>query len=304
MTMGARVLSTAHGTHRDAFAPIDWLLFATVGTIWGSSFLFIAIGLGMFEAGLITWLRILFGAAALWPLRRARVRFEREDLTRLTVLSFAWVIVPFTLFPLAQGSVNSAIAGMLNGAAPIFTAVIATLLLRRAPGPRQLIGIPLGFVGVAAIALSAATTGPSQALGVGMILVATVCYGIAFNIATPLQHRYGSVPVMAAILAIGAVVTAPLGIASLPGSGFGWDSLAAVAVLGLVGTGFAFVLMGRFVGRVGATRASIVGYLIPVVALGLGVLFRGDDVGPAALVGVALVVGGAYLTSRREPALL
>lgn len=304
MTMGARVLSTAHGTHRDAFAPIDWLLFATVGTIWGSSFLFIAIGLGTFEAGLITWLRILFGAAALWPLRRARVRFEREDLTRLTVLSFAWVIVPFTLFPLAQGSVNSAIAGMLNGAAPIFTAVIATLLLRRAPGPRQLIGIPLGFVGVAAIALSAATTGPSQALGVGMILVATVCYGIAFNIATPLQHRYGSVPVMAAILAIGAVVTAPLGIASLPGSGFGWDSLAAVAVLGLVGTGFAFVLMGRFVGRVGATRASIVGYLIPVVALGLGVLFRGDDVGPAALVGVALVVGGAYLTSRREPALL
>lgn len=304
MTMGARVLSTAHGTHRDAFAPIDWLLFATVGTIWGSSFLFIAIGLGMFEAGLITWLRILFGAAALWPLRRARVRFEREDLTRLTVLSFAWVIVPFTLFPLAQGSVNSAIAGMLNGAAPIFTAVIATLLLRQAPGPRQLIGIPLGFVGVAAIALSAATTGPSQALGVGMILVATVCYGIAFNIATPLQHRYGSVPVMAAILAIGAVVTAPLGIASLPGSGFGWDSLAAVAVLGLVGTGFAFVLMGRFVGRVGATRASIVGYLIPVVALGLGVLFRGDDVGPAALVGVALVVGGAYLTSRREPALL
>jgi drug/metabolite transporter (DMT)-like permease len=304
MTMGARVLSTAHGTHRDAFAPIDWLLFAAVGTIWGSSFLFIAIGLEAFEAGLITWLRILFGAAALWPLHRARVRFQREDLPRLAVLSLVWVVVPFTLFPLAQGSVNSAIAGMLNGAAPIFTAVIATLLLRRAPGPRQLIGIPLGFVGVAAIALSAATVGPSQALGVGMILVATVCYGIAFNIATPLQHRYGSLPVMAAILAIGAVVTAPLGIASLPGSSFAWDSLAAVAVLGLVGTGFAFVLMGRLVGRVGATRASIVGYLIPVVALGLGVLFRGDDVGPAALVGVALVIGGAYLTSRREPALL
>jgi drug/metabolite transporter (DMT)-like permease len=300
--MTARVLSTTHGTHRGAFAPVDWLLFASVGTIWGASFLFIAIGLEAFEPGLVTWLRIVFGAAALWPLRRARVRFDREDVPRLVALSIAWVVIPFTLFPLAQGSVNSAIAGMLNGAAPIFTAVIATILLRRPPGSRQLVGIPIGFAGVAAIAVSAASGGGSEAIGVAMILVATVCYGIAFNIATPLQQKYGSLPVMAAILTIGAVPTAPLGLAALGGSGFAWDSLAAVGILGLVGTGFAFVLMGRFVGRVGPTRASIVGYLIPVVALGLGVLFRGDDVGPFALIGVALVVVGAYLTSRREAA--
>jgi drug/metabolite transporter (DMT)-like permease len=299
--MSARVLSTAHGTHREAFAPIDWALFASVGTIWGSSFLLIAIGLESFEPGLVTWLRILFGAAALWGLRRARVRFDRQDVPRLIALSVAWVVVPFTLFPLAQGSVNSAIAGMLNGAAPIFTAVIATILLRRAPGPRQLVGIPIGFAGVAAIAASAASGGPSEAIGVAMILVATICYGIAFNIATPLQHRYGSLPVMAAILAIGAIPTAPLGIAALGDSDFSWSALAAVASLGLVGTGFAFVLMGRLVGRVGATRASIVGYLIPVVALGLGVVFRGDEVGPFAVVGVALVIVGAFLTSRREP---
>jgi drug/metabolite transporter (DMT)-like permease len=302
MTMAARVLSTAHGTHRDAFAPIDWLLFATVGTIWGASFLLIAIGLEAFRPGLITWLRIVFGAAALWSFRGARARIEREDLPRLALLSITWVVIPFILFPLAQGSVNSAIAGMLNGAAPIFTAVIATLLLRRAPGPRQLVGIPLGFLGVAAIALSAATGGPSQVLGVVLIVVATICYGIAFNVATPLQQRYGSLPVMAGILAIGAILTAPLGIGSLSGSRFAWDSLAAVAILGLVGTGFAFVLMGRLVGRVGATRASIVGYLIPVVALGLGVLFRHDEVGPFGLIGVTLVIAGAYLTSRREAA--
>jgi drug/metabolite transporter (DMT)-like permease len=107
---------------------------------------------------------------------------------------------------------------------------------------------------------------------------------------------------MAAILAIGAILTAPLGIGALSDSGFAWDSLAAVAILGLVGTGFAFVLMGRLVGRVGATRASIVGYLIPVVALGLGVLFRHDEVGPFGLIGVTLVIAGAYLTSRREAA--
>lgn len=298
--MGARVLATAHGTHRGAFAGVDWLLFATIDTIWGASFLFIAIGLEAFRPGLVTWLRIVFGAAALWSFGGARVRIRREDVPRLVVLALTWVVLPFILFPLAQGSVNSAVAGMLNGAAPIFTAVIASILLRRAPGRRQLVGIPIGFAGVAAIALSAASGGSSQALGVVLIVVATICYGIAFNVATPLQQRYGSLPVMAGILAIGAMLTAPIGLVSLAGSTFAWDALAAVAALGLVGTGFAFVLMGRLVGRVGPTRASIVGYLIPVVALGLGVVFRGDEVGPIGVVGVVLVIAGAYLTSRRE----
>jgi drug/metabolite transporter (DMT)-like permease len=297
----SRILSTAHGTHRGAFASLDWLLFGVVGTIWGSSFLFMAIALESFRPGVVTWFRVLSGAAALWAIPEARrTPIDWQDGLRLLALSIAWVAIPFTLFPLAQGSVNSAIAGMLNGAAPIFTAVIAALLLRAAPGPRQLIGIPLGFLGVAGIALSAADRGSSQATGVVLILLATVCYGVAFNIATPLQHRYGSLPVMARILAIGAVLTAPLGIVSIPGSTFTWSAAGAVAAVGILGTGLAFVLMGRLVGRVGPTRASIVGYLIPVVALLLGVALRGDEVGPLALVGVVLVIAGAYLTSRRE----
>ena len=222
--MGTRVLSTAHGTHRGAFAPLDWALFLAVGTIWGSSFLFQAIGLEAFRPGLVTSLRILFGVAVLWALPGVRVPIDREDRARLLLLSLTWVAIPFTLFPIAQGSVNSAIAGMLNGAAPIFTAAIATILLRQPPGPRQLIGIPLGFLGVTAIAWSTANDGSSQLLGVVLILLATICYGIAFNVATPLQQRYGSVPVMARILAIEAVLTAPFGLVSLPGSSFAWPS--------------------------------------------------------------------------------
>jgi len=299
--MGSRILSTAHGTHRGAFAGVDWLLFVAVGTIWGSSFLFMAIGLEAFRPGLVTWLRILLGAAALWVVPGARgAPVDRADRVRLLLLSISWVAIPFTLFPLAQGSVNSAIAGMLNGAVPIFAAVIAAILHRRAPGSRQAIGIPLGFLGVTAIALSAAGEGSSQAVGVVLILVATICYGIAFNIATPLQQRYGSLPVMARILAIAALLTAPVGLWSLPGSGFRWSAFAATTAVGVLGTGVAFVLMGRLVGRVGPTRASIVGYLIPVVALLLGVLLRNDEVGPVAIAGVGLVVAGAYLTSRRE----
>jgi drug/metabolite transporter (DMT)-like permease len=299
-TMGTRALSTNLGTHRGAFAGVDWVLFLVVGTIWGSSFLFMAIGLESLRPGLVTWLRVLFGASALWLVPGARAPVDRADRGRLLLLSITWVVIPFTLFPLAQGSVNSAIAGMLNGAAPIFTAVVATILLRRPPGSRQLVGIPLGFFGVAAIAFAAAGQGSSQIVGVILILVATICYGIAFNVATPLQQRYGSLPVMARILAIGAVLTAPLGVASVPGSGFSWAAVIAIAAVGVLGTGIAFVLMGRLVGRVGATRASIVGYLIPVVALLLGVLLRNDEVGPIAIAGVALVIVGAYLTSRRE----
>ena len=298
--MAGRILSTAHGTHRGSFAAVDWLLFATVGTIWGSSFLFMAIGLEAFQPGLVTWLRVLFGAALLWILPGVRTRIDRADVVSLLILAVTWVAIPFTLFPLAQGSVNSAIAGMLNGAAPIFTVVVATILFRRAPGSRQLLGIPIGFLGVAAIALSAAGEGPSQLVGVVLILVATVCYGIAFNVATPLQQKYGSLPVMARILAIGAVLTAPFGLGSIPGSRFAWFALLAIAAVGVLGTGIAFVLMGRLVGRVGATRASIVGYLIPVVALLLGVVLRNDEVEPVAIGGVALVFVGAYLTSRRE----
>lgn len=299
--MGTRVLSTSHGTHRGAFAPVDWALLVSIGSIWGSSFLFMAIGLEAFEPGLVTWLRILFGVAVIGVLPGARrTSIAREDLPALFVVAISWVAIPFTLFPLAQGSVNSAIAGMLNGAAPIFTAVIATILLRRPPGSRQLLGIPIGFMGVSAIALSAASEGSSQVVGVVLIVIATVCYGVAFNVATPLQQKYGSLPVMARILAIGAVLTAPFGIASLGPSRFAWPALLATSAVGVLGTGFAFVLMGRFVGRVGATRASIVGYLIPVVALLLGVVFRGDEVGPVAIVGVGLVILGAYLASRRE----
>ena len=74
--MAGRILSTAHGTHRGSFAAVDWLLFVAVGMIWGSSFLFMAIGLEAFRPGLVTWLRILFGAALLWMLPGVRTRIE------------------------------------------------------------------------------------------------------------------------------------------------------------------------------------------------------------------------------------
>jgi drug/metabolite transporter (DMT)-like permease len=135
---------------------------------------------------------------------------------------------------------------------------------------------------------------------VGLVLLATVCYGIATNLVGPLQLTYGSRGVMARMLALATIWTLPYGLASLDGSSVELAPLAAVSVLGIVGTGLAFLLMGTLVVRVGATRATFITYLIPVVALALGVVFQDDHVELLALVGVVLVVGGAVLASRRE----
>ena len=115
--------TTSHGTHAGAFTPLDWGLFLAIGCIWGSSFLFIRIGLDAFAPGLITSLRILLGAAALWLVPAARSPVDRADRPRLIVLSVLWVAIPFTLFPLAEQHITSGLTGLLNGALPIFAGV-------------------------------------------------------------------------------------------------------------------------------------------------------------------------------------
>jgi drug/metabolite transporter (DMT)-like permease len=294
------VLSTSEGTHRGAFTVLDWTLFASVGGIWGSSFLFIAIGLEAFEPGLITWGRVLCGATVLWLMPAARTRIERDDRPRLVALSVLWVALPFTLFPIAEQHITSGLVGLLNGAIPIFAAVVGSVMLRRLPDRWRVLGLSIGFAGVATIGLPAAGAGSSEALGVALVIGAVTCYGVAINISAPLIQRYGSLPVMARMLAVAAVWTAPFGVWGLGRSSFAWDSLTAVAVLGALGTGIAFVLMGRFVSRAGSTRAAFVNYLIPVVAMILGAVFRNETIRGTSIVGIALVIAGAILASRRE----
>jgi drug/metabolite transporter (DMT)-like permease len=296
----ARLLSTTEAEHRGAFSLLDWTAFVGIGAIWGSSFLLIAVGLESLEPGFVTWFRIAAGAAVLWLVPDARGRLDRSDRVRIVAVSFLWVAIPLTLFPLAQRSVSSAVAGMLNGGVPLVTAAIASVMLRRPPGRAQAVGLALGFAGVVMIALPAAGEGSSQAFGVAMIVAAVVCYGLAINVVAPLQQRYGSARVMARMIGLGAVWTAPFGAIGLVGSSFAWRPVLAIAVLGAIGTGLAFVLMSGLVGRVGGTRASFATYLIPVVALVLGVTIRDDRVSAVAVSGVACVIAGAILASRPD----
>lgn len=297
----ARLLTTSHGTNREAFTLTDWARFLSLASIWGSSFLFMAIGLDAFHPGVVTLLRVALGASFLAMIPRTRsVRIEREDWPKVGFLAATWVAIPFTLFPIAQQWIDSAVAGMLNGATPIFTAVLATLLLRSLPGPLQVVGLLIGFAGILAIALPSAGEGTTETFGVVLVVVATLGYAISLNLVPPLQQKYGSLPLTARILWVATLMVIPFGLFGLGRSTFSWASLLAVGAVGILGTGLAFILMGNLAGSVGATRASFLTYLIPVVALILGVVFRDEIVSPVAIVGVALVITGAILASRRE----
>jgi drug/metabolite transporter (DMT)-like permease len=293
-------MTVTRTTDRAQFTPADWGLFTAIGLIWGASFLFIAVGLEAFHPGLITWARVGLGAAGLAAVPRSRRRFDPADRPRILALSLVWVAVPFTLFPLAEQHINSAVTGLLNGATPIFAGMVAGLFFARPPRGPQRVGLAVGFVGVGLVSIGSAAEGGTAVVGVVMVLAATVCYGVAINLAGPLQQRYGSVPVMARMLALATVWTAPFGLFGLTRSEFALGPAAATAVLGVVGTGVAFALMGMLVGRVGGPRASFITYLIPVVSLGLGVVFLGDTVTATALLGVLMVIAGAFFAGRRE----
>ena len=282
MTSHNRLLERTTSANEGAFSVGDWGLFWSIALIWGASFLLIAIALESLHPGAITLGRVASGPVALAVVPAARKRIAVEDRRRLVVLSLVWVGIPFTLFPIAEQYINSAVTGLLNGAMPIFAALVAALFLREIPRGAQLAGLLTGFTGVVLISIPSIGEGSNAALGVLLVLLATVCYGFAVNIAAPLQRRYGSVTVMSKMLVLATVWTLPYGLWGLSESTFELGPVVATLVLGVIGTGVAFAIMASLVGRV------------------LGVAFLGDQVAPLAIGGVVLVVTGAVLASRRR----
>jgi drug/metabolite transporter (DMT)-like permease len=291
---------TAEGTRLGAFARIDWALFAFCGLIWGSSFYFIAVGVDHFSPPLIAALRLGLGTAVLAVAPRARGPVARADLPRIALLALVWMAIPFCLFPIAEQWVDSAVAGIINAGTPVFTAILAVSLLQRSLARRQVAGLLLGLVGVIVVALPSLGEGGSSLLGIALLVLAAALYAVALTLAVPLQQRYGALPVMMRTQGVAFLMTLPFAIWGVGRSDFAWSSLAAVTVLGIAGTGLALLAMAVLTGRVGATRASTVTYLFPVVAIALGVLFRGEPLHVTAIIGTVLVVGGAALVSRAE----
>lgn len=293
------VIRSAEGSRPEAFGPTEWGLMVGVALIWGSSFVLIAYALESLAPGLITFGRLFLGFLALATFRAARVPVARADWPTVVLLGVVWMAVPFVLFPLAQQWISSALTGMLNGAMPLFSALFAAVLLSRLPRRAQALGLVIGFCGVILITVPGADS-TSSAFGAALILLAVMFYGLAVNLAVPLQQKYGGLPVLLRALAVASLLTLPLGIWSVGDSHWSWGAVGAVVALGVLGTGVAFVMMTALVGRAGATRGAAAVYFIPIVAVVLGVVVRGDVVTALSLIGIGLVLVGAYLTSRRE----
>jgi drug/metabolite transporter (DMT)-like permease len=276
----------------------DVALLVVPGLIWGASFLFIAEGLAAVEPNGVTFTRLAIGFVTLSLFPSARRPVARTDWAGTAALGVLWFAFPLSMFPFAEQHVSSALTGMLNGATPLFVAAVAGLIAHRLPDRGTLAGLIIGFGGAVVMAIPA-LGGASSAFGVSLIVAALASYGIALNVARPLQQRNGAIPVIWRALGVALILTAPLGLpALLEGH---WTLRPALAMLGLGagGTAIATILTATAAGRMGATKASVSAFLIPVVALVLGVVIRHEHVTTVSLIGAAICLFGAFIL--RDP---
>ena len=280
---------------------VDWALLVVPGMIWGASFLFIAEGLEAVAPNGVTFARIAIGFLTLSLFPSARKPVARADWAGTAALGVLWLAFPLSMFPFAEQHVSSALTGMLNGATPLFVAAVASMLASKLPERGIIVGLGVGFGGAVVMALPA-MGGGNSAFGVGLIMAALISYGVALNIARPLQQRNGAVPVMWRALGVALIITAPLGLRDVLNGDWSLRPALAMLCLGAGGTAIANILTATAAGRLGATKASATAFLIPVVALILGVVIRHERVTMVSLIGAAICLFGAFII--RDPQLL
>jgi drug/metabolite transporter (DMT)-like permease len=283
------------------FGPTEWSMSAAIALTWGASFLFIAIAIDHVATGVVPVARLAFGAATLACFPAARRRIETADLKRIAVLGFISMTIPFYLYPLAEQTVSSSITGMINGSIPITTVVAAAILTRNMPSTRRIVAVCIGFVGIALISIGSVGEDKGASLhGVIFLLFATACYAFTSILSRELQVKNGTLPVLLWTQIAGLVFSLPLGLPAFANSEFAWSAFFALFVLGAVGTGLAYVLYGLLMVRAGAVRGVIGVFFTPIVATILGLLFRDEKVTTLAVVGMCVVIAGAWLTSRTD----
>lgn len=276
----------------------DWLFLIVPGLIWGASFLFIAEGLEAVGPNGVTFTRIAIGFVTLTCFPQAWKRIPRSDWLAVAAVGVLWMAFPLSMFPYAEQHVSSAVTGMLNGGTSLFAVIVAAVIARKLPATGMVVGLVIGMAGVALVALPALGSGSSSTLGVMMILAALVSYGFALNVARPLQVRHGAIPVIWRAQMVAVVLTAPLGLHDLRQAHWTLAPLLSLLALGAFGTAIAHVMMTVAAGRLGAARASAATFIMPPVALLLGVLIRREQVQLLSILGGAVCLAGAWLMNR------
>ena len=275
----------------------DTLLLLLLSAIWGASFLFIKVSVGVLEPSVVALGRVALGALLLLALLPGRggLRPLKGRLAPLLVLGAVNNAVPFWLLGFAETSLDSGLTAVIQASAPLCTVILAARMDRtqRVTGAR-LVGVAVGFVGV--VFLIGVQTGGELIAAFAVVGVA-VCYAFSVLFAGRTMRE---IPVLQASfgqLAFASALLSPFGLAQLPDTVPGTNVLLSVLALGLLGSGIAYLLYFSIIASAGASRAILVTYLVPAIALIYGAAFLDEPVTLPSLVGLVLILTGTALAT-------
>ena len=282
-----------------------WLVFLALAGMWGSSYLFIKIGVETITPLTLVAARLFFGLALLLVavgIARERLPRERRMYRHLLVMSVLNIVIPFFLITWAEQTTSSALAAILNATVPLFTIVFAASFLHDEPiTVNRVFGLAVGFVGVVVIVSRNLALDDGNIGGEIALIGSSISYGIG-NVYNR-RHVRGLRPMIPALFqvlfAFVIVVVLAFTFERPLETPITRDGLFAVIWLGILGSGFAYLAYFRILGEWGATRTSMVAYLLPIVGITLGVIVLNEAVDVRVLAGTALVIAGVALVNSR-----
>jgi drug/metabolite transporter (DMT)-like permease len=284
----------------------EWLIFLALGVMWGSSYLFIKLAVDSFGTFTLITLRLLIGAAFLWltlAATRTPLPRDRRAYMHLLVMAVINIAIPFSLITWAEQSVDSALAAILNSTVPLLVIVIAPLFLPDEPiRLNGLLGLAVGFAGVALIMSPGLQHASGTAAGMIALLGSSFSYAVGNVYArrnvrglAPLIPAVFQVTFALAIVALLALLTERPWETARPDL----EAWFSVVWLGVFGSGLAYLAYFRLLKSWGATRTSMVAYVLPVIGIILGFLVRNEPLDVTLIGGTGLVIAGVALVNGR-----
>ena len=276
----------------------DWLLLLALAALWGSSYLFIKVGLDDLSPAGVVFTRTALAALVLMPfaIRSGGMAPLWRRAPAIAALAVVQVAGPFLLISAGERHIASSLAGILVASAPIFTAIFAIWIDQAERLSAQgVVGVAVGILGVALL-LGVDVKGSGLGGGL-MVVLASVGYALGGFALKRYFTGYQPIALVAGTMTATAVITLPLFLLDLPGH-VGLDTVGAISALGFGGTGIAFVIYYTLNRSVGPTRTSLVAYIAPVFAVVYGVTLLDEAFGVATAVGIVLIVGGSWLAAR------
>ncbi|HYY63635.1 MAG TPA: DMT family transporter [Gaiellaceae bacterium] len=288
---------------------------AALALLWGASYMFIKVAVREYEPAAMIMFRLVIASVLLVAVFVGQRGWGGAvaDIKALGLQGFAVGVVngaiPFTLIAWGEKHIDSGVAAIANATVPIFVVLLA-LRWQKSEAVRggRLGGILLGLVGVGVLAGVHPSGGWWGAAGTLAVVVASLSYAVGGLWGQRLVTDENGFALATAAMLGATVVLIPFGLAQLPAQVPGWKETGSVVALAVLGTAIAQILLFRVLRSDGATRMSLVTYLLPVTALFYGVALLGEPLTVEELVGMVLILGGVALGSgavrlpRREPA--